>query len=299
MRTSVVADSHEQTTPAVVKGSVRDPGGRPLAGLHLKQWRSKAPPDVAVTGDDGAFSLSTVVSASGFFSLELDDDDYVIHRKDSYSHSAIIHAGSYFAKGPVSGAHAITADRAASVAGSVVDCEGAPVFGAEVRLLADDNEHETQVAGSLPDSCFASATTARDGSFAMRRLDSHLGFTLWLRITSPRGIHAHGPLSIAPGKNVQLGTVKLPRPCVIEGTIVDGAGGPRAGIRVSLFRDRTLPHTEDYWTSYTDRRGRYRFAGLPAGKYRVKIDSPHARRAEWPDFGTATLREGGRAVIGR
>src|SRR5262249_49715895 len=138
-----------------------------------------------------------------------------------------------------------------------------------------------------------------DGTFAIRRLDGHLGFTLWLRITSPRGIHPQGPLNIAPGENLQLGTVKLPPPCVIEGTILGALGGPRVGIEGHLCRDRTLPHTQDYWTSYTDRQGRYRFLGLPAGKYRVKIDSPHAMHAEWPDYGTATVRDGERAVIGR
>jgi Carboxypeptidase regulatory-like domain len=273
------------TVPIVVRGTVRDPSGKPLAGRRIAPRDHVATKTFTSTDDAGRFSLVIPVGQE-CFAFYLDEDEYALHCGDDTSGGAV-----YFGDPAATGVHDVVADRAASVSGKLLDAEGTPVFGADVQL-------EREVYGCGPDSRVASSRTGRDGSFRLRRLDAHPGFLAWLRLTATEGLHVEGPMHLSPGRDLDLGTIRLPRPAVIEGSAIGSDGRPILGQTVWLVRNPPLPHTEAFWTACTDRRGRFRFAGLPAGSYAVKTIAP-MRWVEWPDYGTATVTAGERAVIGR
>src|SRR5262249_19619522 len=158
------------SSPIVVSGTVRDPQGRPVAAKRIvAQLGDRS--DSAITRTNGTFSLSTTANASGFFSLQLDAEDYVIHADQPRDH------GHYCDRGGRSEI-AIVADRAASISGKIVDSSGRPVFDAEVQLLVADN-------GSIAGTAVARTTASGDGSFALERLDARIALFFWLRVTSP------------------------------------------------------------------------------------------------------------------
>jgi protocatechuate 3,4-dioxygenase beta subunit len=258
----------------------------------------RRPPDVCITAEDGSFTLPTTATDSGFFVLELDEDDYVLHIEGA-TEGRVREAGRYFHHGPGLEPLALVADRAARVSGTVVDSAGVPVPLAQVELVVNSNEHRADVNG-FPDQAVASADTASDGTFVMGRLDGHLGLHLWFRITSTTGTHGGGPFEVGPGQTVALGTITMSAPATIEGTILDQAGRPRCGIEVYLWRhDPAGPPIEKLWRSHTGHLGCYGFHGLPPGDYSVLVDSPHAMHAPWPDYGRVTLRAGEHAVVTR
>jgi len=269
---SVVPDRYERNRPIVVRGTLRDPSGKPLPGRRVAQER-----DVAITDSEGAFALATTAFASGF-SLRLDEDDFVLHSAD------VGEMGIYCHRVEGLAALELVADRSARVTGTVTDNAGAAVFDAEVELLVG------------PTTTVRRARTAHDGSFALDRLDARVASSLCLRVTSPGGTHTTGRWQLSPGQHLQVGSVAIPAAATIEGTIVDEKGKPRCGIEVCLIRHGDVL---DLWHVYTDRLGNYACGGLPAGDYSVKIDSPHAMHVEWPDYARVTVSPGERVVVTR
>jgi hypothetical protein len=273
----------------VVRGTVRDPSGKPLAGRRVARLDHRGMHESTLTDDAGHFEIKAQISAAGSFALALDEDEFVVHRDGARPDGTTTYVGE--AGGGAM--QAVVADRAASVSGRLLDNDGRPVFGAELQVLADDYENNPQIAGGWPDRHVAGCRSGRDGTFHFRRLDGHLGFSLWLRAAAPEGLHAEGPLRLTPGRDLDLGTIRLSKPAVIEGRMVGAVG-----YTIWLVRDRTLPNTEFFWTGCTDRFGRFRFGGLPAGSYAVKA-TPPVMRMEWPDYAKATVQAGERAVVGR
>jgi len=175
-----------------------------------------------------------------------------------------------------------------TLAGTVVDGQGRPVEGADVRVETPD------LAWSLyldPRHRAEGRVTGADGRFRIVGLDPR--YILAVVVTHPRyapiavDITApSGPRGTEPG---QVATVRLtlPRGAVLRGTVADLAGRPVAGARVALASDRLhqgaptdpqLDHAVPS-TATTDDDGAFRIEGLPPGPAVLAIEARgHATR---------------------
>jgi protocatechuate 3,4-dioxygenase beta subunit len=151
--------------------------------------------------------------------------------------------------------------RVSKVRGTVLDPLGTPVAGAALRIdHADDtyrfwsNENDAEKS----DERGAFEIDARPGSIRLCAVHSN-----W----APS---AEEKLDVAPGSAVGPLTLRLRRGGTITGTVLDRAGKPGAGRRVSYWggsngEDRTC-----------DTEGRFRFERVPPGEAQVSLQPAEA-----------------------
>ncbi len=167
----------------------------------------------------------------------------------------------------------------AVVLGRVVDAgTGRPIPGAIVYVAG--SAVPPQSRGAPP-----RLMTNTDGQFVIRGLRKG---TLYLNVTREgyldatlgqrRPMGSAQPLQLDDGQRVTNVDVRMWRPAVIAGTIVDEAGEPVIGARVTAFSRLLVAGRARYRQAadwMTDDRGQYRIAGLLPGDYTVSVVSPN------------------------
>lgn len=163
---------------------------------------------------------------------------------------------------------AVVLDRAARVAGRVVDPDGRPVPGAELNLAS---ERPGEERGLLRFAARTPATTAadEDGRFAF---ESVLPGRAELRATSPGFQPARLESLEVPPKGLDGVKVVLERGAVIEGRVTTTAGDPVGDTRVTCGEAASI----------SDADGVYRLEGVPPGPRTVQ-----ARHQDFPPLDRA------------
>ncbi len=150
--------------------------------------------------------------------------------------------------------------------------DGSPIRGATVSLLAGP------VYGSPQNRVFVTQADA-EGSYRFEGVEAG-AYLLAVRKAGFFNPMFSQLVTVKPGiSRVTVPVVKLQRQGVISGIAVDARGRPIGGLNVLLRRplpkginfDQLARFAED--NTWTDDLGRFRFAGLPAGKYSVAVDS--------------------------
>ena len=133
-----------------------------------------------------------------------------------------------------------------TLAGTVLDAAGAPVAGVTVSAELEDKPTEVIVAES-----------AADGAFALVGL---IAGRYRLRVEAPGVLSAEVRFVEAPASAVRI---VVSREVAVEGRVLAPDGRGAANVAVRLARGAQPIEAE------SDGAGRFRFAGLPEGRYRV------------------------------
>jgi hypothetical protein len=170
----------------------------------------------------------------------------------------------------------------AALQGLVVDAQGNPIAGAEVRAKAAQQEPllilRTRDAGP------ADAVTAADGSFLLA--DRSPGESLTLAVTHP----SYGPGSL-PGVAVPAAApvrIVLQPAGQVAGRAVDGDGKPVAGAAVLLSEEEpaslggqaAMFGSGRLHRGTTDDEGGFSFDGVSPGAFRLSARAPRYQEAE-------------------
>jgi hypothetical protein len=159
----------------------------------------------------------------------------------------------------------IALERGVTLVGKVVEEEtGAGVAGATVKLIRPGAPIRW-----LRDAPAPEATSAPDGSFRLPAIGPGIRR---LRAAAPGLSAAAVELRLLPTETERFVRFELAPPGAVEGTVLDGAGRPRAGVEVRVTAAGMF---EDLSTT-TDAAGRYRFERVEAGIKSVEVDPPQA-----------------------
>jgi hypothetical protein len=268
----------DPTAPRTIRlgGRVLDPEGRPLAGAKLWlafqgtdwTWSTRVPQLRVATGPDGRFSLA------------VSDDDPEVKRAlrmtsgwpGGFGAIQLVATADGF--GPTwidlveaKGAVELRLIRDVPIEGRLINLEGRPLAGIEVRTLRVEDAANAMHLYGAPSGYLCSATTDADGRFRLPGVGRDRRAVLG--IAGP-GIQRDG-LQVVTGsfpkdkpphyKGYAVFGPRFEHPCkpgkVISGVVRDlDTGAPLAGIAV-----RNLFETDAHTT--TDADGRYRLVGLP------------------------------------
>ncbi|HEY4575335.1 MAG TPA: carboxypeptidase regulatory-like domain-containing protein, partial [Thermoanaerobaculia bacterium] len=170
----------------------------------------------------------------------------------------------------------------AALHGLVVDAQGNPVEGAEVRAKAP--QRELFPAPPARDPGPADALSGADGAFVLE--DRSPGESLDLTVSHP----GYGPAS-APGVAVPREApvrIVLQAAARVSGRTVDAEGKPVAGASISVSEEEAESlggQVLQRWTGrvhdgVTDDEGGFAFDGVSPGPIAVYAQAPHRQRAE-------------------
>lgn len=177
-----------------------------------------------------------------------------------------------------------------ALTGAVVDREGRPVVGARVsyerKFWRPDRKDES-----------ATATSDSAGRFRLHSLDPEFltparifidaeGFA---RLTLPQQ-----SLSIFPGRDHDLGTLRLDRGRIVAGRVLGPEGDPQAGVSVQVFvgryeMGRTVGDIGPEVELTTDADGRFRTPPLPVGELSLTFFANGFRRTHCERTFTAPI----------
>jgi hypothetical protein len=215
--------------------------GKPVAGLRLHDWEHK---DVDGTSD-GAGEITIKDLLPGEFTFTVKAEGYarwwseqatrewerksIDDRKTGWQRNF---DGLTFDLKPGVAAVTVVAEPAVRVTGRVLDPDGKPVAGATVAPA------RTGSGNSLTGDTRFSEKTAADGTFVMTlpasgaaeyNLVAHDGgyqeWRTWANGVLP-------PVRTTPGQKINGVELRLTRPAVVRGKVVDAAGRPVAGREV-------------------------------------------------------------------
>jgi hypothetical protein len=98
--------------------------------------------------------------------------------------------------------------------------------------------------------------------------------TYRLFVQDPAGNVGEAAIDLRGPVTVELGPLEFTRRGSATGTVTDAAGRPLAGVVVQAQPEEGGPWRDFVfdWQGLTDRNGRYRIAGLPAGAVRLFVD---------------------------
>ena len=249
---------------ATLSGRVVDAeSARPLAGVKLVA-RADSAVFLGRSGADGRYTIRGLSPRR--YTLSAEDDRFVPWRR---SVNVAASQGD---------AQDVPLARAATLAGRVVDPDGAPIEGARVMLLrSGENVFRTFMRRMEGES--GAVRTAKDGSFRATRLAPGENQRLDVRHDDFEE-RALGGISLAPGATRSGLTVVMRRGLTLRGRVKDEAGRPLAGAEVDLSSTRSIragrggmqmemigPGNQVRRESGAD--GRFEFRGLKPGDYAV------------------------------
>jgi len=237
--------------------------GKPLAGIRLVA-RSEGAALLTRSLADGRYSIRGLGPRR--YRLSAEDDRFV-----PWTRSVSVVAGQ-------SEAQDVPLARAATLAGRVVNEEGAPIEGVRVRVSRGGENVVRAFIRSLEGEQ-AVVRTARDGSFRATRLAPGDNLRLDLRHDDYEE-RAIGGISLAPGATRSGLSVVMRRGLAVRGVVKDEDGRPVAGCEVTLSSSRTIRGGRggmqmqligpgNQVRRETEADGRFEFRGLKAGGYTV------------------------------
>ncbi|MFL5357905.1 carboxypeptidase regulatory-like domain-containing protein [Archangium sp.] len=241
----------ELGTDTRVTGTVRDPGGHPIAGATVRVKLGvdlvEDPTKNTRTAEDGTYTLGPIPLGS--------------HRLTAvapryYSAWATLHA---LEEGPYS--QDFTLQPNPLVQGRVVNAAGQPLPGVRLEL-------KEQGTGEANDAWSDTTTSAEDGTFvldALQPIDHRLRARLEDFLPTDQTVRA-------PASGVQ---VVLRAGAGVEGEVVDEQERPVLQARVVLKLADPHGAEESAWSreTRTDERGHFRMQGLEPGGYVVSAGS--------------------------
>ncbi len=164
-------------------------------------------------------------------------------------------------------------ERGFAAAGRVVGCDGAPLSGALVGLIASEHRNGAQRTSD------AVAETDAHGAFRMTGL--RRGMRHALVVVAPGNARLRRSVPPAPeGADLDLGEIRLARPLRLEGRVLDADGSPLPRVAVTVVGpqlEEKQPGEVRYGdevSGFTDDLGRFRFTDLAAGPYSVTVRCP-------------------------
>lgn len=260
---------------AAVAGKVVDEAGKPVAGARVTAALATEPfpvidprRDGVVTGADGTFTLPAL--AAGTYRLSASD---------------ATHAAATTPPLTVDGTHVrkgieLVMTAGGAVRGTVTDGGGQPVAAADVRVV---------MRGNVDWRPRRQAFTGADGRFAIAGLPRR-GVEIVAWHSSGASAIVQADLTATREHDVAL---VLDVTGAISGTLVNPAGEPVGDAQVVASpvytggtADRAIWQVRGYQEAVTDAGGGFRFAGLPAGSYRVRAARPAApEHALWQGDG--------------
>jgi protocatechuate 3,4-dioxygenase beta subunit len=252
--------------------------------------KSGAPIPGAEVGEGWVFNKVTRADANGAYELHGfgSSGSYEVHAR----------AKGYGTKGrtklpePVDGAIALdfALAPARAVTGRVVDASHAAVEGAYVAAVASAMLDEGQLAE------WPSSRTGADGRFEIANLTSELHHTLFVQKRGAATVVHELSAAEYGTPSLDVGDVELSPPALLIGRVVDDKGVGVPNVETGLSgtnrdRYRLLDPREPQVSTFgfyvaerrtrTDERGRFSFADLPAGSFKVTV-RPSQRQAPPP-----------------
>jgi hypothetical protein len=248
-------------TPLLLTGQVHGAGARPLAAALVRAALPAGEIVVGFAGDDGRFALSldagpAVVSASA--------PGYAPQQR----HVELIQDQSVTLRLMPAARIAGTVRRA--VAGQTTG----PVAGAIVHAAPADDETRPRQTWADP-----------AGRFEFTDLEPGR-YVVWARTDRLAGFHDQ-PVSVALGEGVADVDVRLLAAAALTGRILDAHGAAVAGAVVELLPSgRTdLGFGSGRATALTNPAGRYLFAGILPGRYRLRAEGGGRSPSDLRDLG--------------
>ena len=167
-----------------------------------------------------------------------------------------------------------------TLSGRVVDPLGQPVAGA--RVWTDTVDSKTFVRKTL-----AEARSDSEGRFRLGPVEPVYRLRYGGLHVEAAGLAGQvlpsSNLSIFPGCDLDIGTIRLDRGRIFTGQVVDADGTPRPNTRVFAASSRhSLGHTLGWNVSaptQTDAQGRFRTLPLPVGHLQLTVHAPERQRA--------------------
>ncbi|NOK35610.1 carboxypeptidase regulatory-like domain-containing protein [Corallococcus exercitus] len=242
-----------------MEGTVRDEQGRPLKGVRLGfQWQDQGdrPSPMAVTDEAGHYRVGPLRKSGTRVILRCE------HHLDAQQDLELDE--------PHAGPWDFTLRRALSVEGLVVDTEGTPLPGVEVKL-----ERTRGVPEASGDSS-SGIEIARSDDAGRFIVDSEEGGAGHL-LAEAADFRAVSQAVVIPSTGVR---VVMGRGASVSGTVVDAKGRPMANVNLQLWD--TAPQSGSPRTTPVDKTGAFSFQGLKAGHYVVeaRLQTPGVEHAE-------------------
>lgn len=246
-----------------IRGVVVGPGGEAVDTFTVQAQSEAAQRDprkapkaqtFTPTGGDGAFEYRGI--ASGVYTVNI--------RSPQFSAASI--PAVAVADGEVVDLGKIVLEAGGVVFGKVVDgASGLPIAGARVQITQGSSRFIRSAAANIAGASTSPVqTTGADGGFRFTNLK---GGSLSLRISQDgyvtSTVNDVNPDSAPSSQNLVL---ELSQGGEITGQVLGADGKARAGMTVYLMGED--PGTNA--STATDRDGRFRFQGVPAGNFTVK-----------------------------
>lgn len=270
---SIDNDFDEVIVPGTISGTVVDQNGQPIAGVAIALSGSAT--DSTTTGADGTYAFTGLVA--GTYTVTettpagmADGGEVAGSLGGTVTDDVIADIVLDVNEGSVGNDFD---ESIASIAGTVVDQDGAGISGVSIVLTGTDPN------GAVSES----TTTDASGDYSFDQL---LAGTYTITETTPSGYTDGGETAGSTGGDVTddvIGNITLPAgvdsidndfdenvipdPASISGTVVDDLGRPIPGVTVTLSGDVDA-------TTVTGADGSYTFTGLPAGTYAVSESQP-------------------------
>lgn len=255
---------HEAEGQVTHRVRLCDPDGKPLPGVRLCLGGARTfvfAASFAVTDERGCATFLSPVPAREPVRVSSCDDRWTITTEPMRPIAPPEVEAADGADDEPAPLLELAAEPACSVRGRVVIAGGAAAGFARVRLQVSD-----------PDEGWVWAPASeweadREGAFVLhvRRTEAA---RYQVCIASMEGTFTSEPFTMSrAGTRLDLGAIELRPPATVDGVVRLADGSPAAGVPVFLTPENSV-WDQLPWTSgavVTDRLGRYRFVGVPAG----------------------------------
>jgi hypothetical protein len=259
-------------------GTLAGGDGKPLAGVRLALRAANSPvPAEATTDQDGRFTFACHLGAGVTCNIEALDGAWTLTQPKGEEHSGhrdLRYLKRHETKVDLATPLQLRAIPAARIVGRIVAKDGRTVPFARVEL---EHENPNRIPRWMS---FAYSTADRDGRYEFTGLHP-FGDPVRVRVAGNHGAAEGEPFSLAEAVVVAVPDLQLQPPGIVEGTVLDANGKPVVGARVWLRTwDFATGHQKDgsVFEVVTDRKGRYRHAGVATGGYwlhwTLEADSP-------------------------
>ncbi len=259
--------------PGTISGTVVDQNGEPIAGVAIAL--SGDATATTTTGADGTYSFTGLVP--GTYTVTETTPAGMADGGETAGSLGGTVTDDVIADIPLGAGEASTGndfdESVASIAGTVVDQDGAGIPGVSIVLTGTDPNGSVSL----------NTTTDASGDYSFDQL---LAGSYTVTETTPTGYTDGGETAGSTGGTVNddvIADITLPagvdsvdndfdenviaNPASVSGTVVDDLGRPIPGVTITLSGDVEA-------TTTTDADGNYTFAGLPPGTYTVAETQP-------------------------